>query len=166
LLSSLVFFILRLLPGEEAWEGYAGSAAYDAILGGISSGGIVLASLLAYFAGEFSNSVILSRVKVVMQGRFLWVRTIGSTLVGELLDSVVFVLIATVTGVFGWELFVSLVITNYVLKCSIEILMTPFTYLAVYKLKKLEGADVYDIGVRYTPFGRLQAAAPSSFTPS
>jgi uncharacterized integral membrane protein (TIGR00697 family) len=153
-LSALVFFILRRLPAAPEWEAYAGSAAYEAILGGMSAGGIVLASLLGYLAGEFANSVILSRMKVLMKGRFLWVRTIGSTLAGELLDSVIFVLAASLTGVFGWELFITLVLTNYIIKCLIEISMTPLTYLAVYRLKKAEGVDVYDLGVRYSPFFR------------
>jgi uncharacterized integral membrane protein (TIGR00697 family) len=152
-LSSLIFFFLRLLPGEEAWEVYAGSAAYDAILGGMSTGGIALASLLGYLVGEFSNSVTLSKMKILMKGKFLWVRTIGSTLIGELLDSLVFVLIASLTGVFSWELFVTLVLTNYLFKCLVEAAMTPLTYLAVIKLKKAEGANAYDVGVRFNPFG-------------
>jgi uncharacterized integral membrane protein (TIGR00697 family) len=151
-LSSLIFFILRLLPGDAEWEGYAGSAAYDAILGGISSGGIALASLLGYWVGEFSNSALLSRIKVAMGGRLLWVRTIGSTLAGEFLDSLVFVLVATLAGVFGWGLFASLVLTNYVLKCGIEIVMTPVTYGAIHLLKRAEGIDTYDRGVKYNPF--------------
>jgi uncharacterized integral membrane protein (TIGR00697 family) len=151
-LSSLVFFLLRLLPGEAAWEHEVGSAAYDAVLGGMSSGGIALASLLGYWAGEFSNSVVLSRMKVLTKGRFLWARTMGSTLVGELLDSLVIVLAASLTGVFGWGLFFTLVRTNYILKCLVEAAVTPLTYLAVRKLKKAEGIDVYDIGVRFNPF--------------
>jgi uncharacterized integral membrane protein (TIGR00697 family) len=138
-LSAGVFFLLRALPADQDWEGYAGSAAYDAILGGISTGGIAIASLLGYLAGEFSNSISLERIKILMKGKLLWVRTIGSTLIGELLDSVVFVFAASVTGVFGWELFASLVLTNYLFKCAIEVIMTPATYLAVAKLKKAEG---------------------------
>ncbi|GAB6391832.1 MAG: putative membrane protein/queuosine precursor transporter [Treponematales bacterium] len=151
-LSSALFFLLRLLPADAAWEGYAGSAAYDAILGGMSTGGIAAASLLGYLAGEFSNSAVLSRVKVLMKGRLLWVRTIGSTLVGELVDSLVFVSVASAAGVFGWELFASLVLTNYLFKCLVEALMTPVTYLAAAALKKAEGVDVYDIGVRLSLF--------------
>jgi uncharacterized integral membrane protein (TIGR00697 family) len=151
-LASLLFFVLRILPADAVWEAYAGSAAYDAILGGMSTGGIALASLLGYWAGEFSNSVILSRLKVIMKGRLLWVRTIGSTLAGELVDSVVFVFIASAAGVFGWELFSALVFTNYLFKCAVEVVMTPGTYLVVYKLKKAEGADVYDVGIRFNPF--------------
>jgi len=131
LLAVLVFFILGILPSESYWEAEAGNDAYNAILGGMSYGGIVLASLAAYLAGEFSNAAVLAKIKVMMKGRMLWVRTIGSSLVGQFLDTMIFVFIATVTGVFGWEIFWSLVITNYILKCSIEILMTPFTYWLV-----------------------------------
>jgi uncharacterized integral membrane protein (TIGR00697 family) len=152
-LSSLVFLLLRALPAESSWEGYAGTAAYDAILGGMSSGGIALASLAGYWMGEFSNSAALSKIKVLMRGRLLWVRTIGSTLIGELVDSLVFVLVACVAGVFGWELFWTLVLTNYLLKCLIEVIMTPATYGAVYLLKKGEGVDVYDVGIPYSPLG-------------
>jgi uncharacterized integral membrane protein (TIGR00697 family) len=150
--SSLIFFVLHRLPADAVWEGYAGSAAYDAILGGMSTGGIALASLLGYWTGEFSNSAILSRMKVLTKGRFLWARTIGSTLVGELLDSLVFISVASLAGVFGWELFLTLVFTNYLFKCLVEALMTPLTYLAAAKLKKAEGVDAYDAGVKFNPF--------------
>jgi len=159
-LCALVFFVLRILPPEASWEAQdstavnsaaiTGSAAFNVILGGMSYGGIVLASLLAYLAGEFSNSVILSKVKVKMKGRLLWVRTIGSTLVGEMLDTLIFVLVASAFGVFSWGLFWSLVLTNYILKCGIEAVMTPFTYWASRYLKRKEGIDVYDVGVKYS----------------
>jgi len=144
-LTMLVFLALGALPSESIWEAETGSAAYNAVLGGMSYGGIVLASLAAYLAGEFTNAAILSRLKVKMKGRLLFVRTIGSTLAGELLDTFIFVLIATLAGVFEREIFLSLVVTNYILKCGIEALMTPFTYLASGFLKRKEGVDVYDI---------------------
>ncbi|MDR0551307.1 MAG: queuosine precursor transporter [Spirochaetaceae bacterium] len=151
LVTSLFFFALGKLPGESEWQGYAGNEAYNAILGGMSSGGLVLASLCGYFAGEFSNSVVLSRVKVLMKGRFLFVRTVGSTLVGELLDSLIFVSICCATGVFGWNLFASLVLTNYILKCALEAVFTPLTCVICAKLKNAESVDIYDIGIRYSP---------------
>jgi uncharacterized integral membrane protein (TIGR00697 family) len=151
-LSSLVFLFLGVLPGESVWEASAGTAAYDAILGGMSTGGIALASLLGYWMGEFSNSVVLSRMKVLSKGRFLWIRTIGSTLVGEFLDSLVFVSIACLAGVFSWESFKELVFTNYLFKCTVEVLLTPATYFVVHRLKKAESADVYDVGVSFNPF--------------
>jgi uncharacterized integral membrane protein (TIGR00697 family) len=153
-LSALVFFILKVLPGDSQWESYAGSAAYQAILGGMSSGGMVLASLCAYWAGEFANSAILSRIKVLMKGRFLWIRTIGSTLAGEFIDSLIFVFIASLAGVFMWESFRSLVLTNYLFKCAVEIIMTPVTYAAVGFLKKKENIDAYDTGISFNPFSR------------
>jgi uncharacterized integral membrane protein (TIGR00697 family) len=150
--SALVFFILRRLPADPVWESYAGSAAYEAILGGMSSGGIVLASLAGYLSGEFSNSVVLSRMKVIFRGRLLWVRTMGSTLVGEFLDSLVFVFIASLMGVFGWELFLTLLLTNYFFKCALEAVLTPLTYLVVGALKRAEAVDVFDENIRYSPF--------------
>jgi uncharacterized integral membrane protein (TIGR00697 family) len=152
-MSALLFFILRILPGEQTWETYAGAAAYDAILGGMSTGGIVLASLSGYLVGVFFNSAIHSRIKVLMKGRLLWVRAIGSTIIGQLLDSLVFVSIASLTRVFPWELFATLVFTNYLLKLLLEVLVLPFTYLSVWVLKKAEGMDVYDHGVKYNPLG-------------
>jgi uncharacterized integral membrane protein (TIGR00697 family) len=137
--SSLVFFVLKILPGESFWEAETGAVAYNAVLGGMSGGGIVLASLAGYLAGEFSNSAILARIKVFMNGRWFWFRAIVSSLIGELLDSVIFVFIACLTGVFGWELFLSLALTNYILKCLIEALVLPLTYTAVRLLKKGEG---------------------------
>jgi uncharacterized integral membrane protein (TIGR00697 family) len=150
-LSALVLALVRALPGEAAWQGYAGDAAYDAILGGMTSFGLVVASLLAYLMGEFSNSVILAVMKVLTKGKWLWTRTIGSTLVGEGVDSLVFILIATLAGVFPWVSFASLVLTNYIFKVSVEVLFTPATYWVVNSLKKAEDEDYYDIGTKFSP---------------
>ncbi|WP_461255965.1 queuosine precursor transporter [Treponema sp. R80B11-R83G3] len=144
-LTTVVFFVLGKLPPEAGWETETGGdAAFNALLGGISYGGIVIASLSAYLVGELSNAIILSKLKVKMEGKLLWVRTIGSTLVGEFLDTAIFVLIASVAGVFSWGIFWSLVLTNYILKCGIEAVVTPFTYWVSGLLKKKEGIDVYD----------------------
>ncbi|MBI5293875.1 MAG: queuosine precursor transporter [Chloroflexi bacterium] len=151
-LASATFWAVSHLPGESTWQGYAGDAAYNAILGGMSSGGIVLASLAAYAMGEFSNSTILAKMKVLTQGRWLWTRTIGSTLVGELIDSATFIAIATLFGVFPWSLFATLVFTNYVFKVAIEAAMTPVTYLAVGYLKHAENEDYYDRDTNFNPF--------------
>jgi uncharacterized integral membrane protein (TIGR00697 family) len=142
--SALIFLVLGKLPPESNWEIRAGNIAYNTILGGISSGGIVLASLCAYLAGEITNSLILSKLKVKMKGRLLWVRTISSTLAGEFLDTFIFFSIATAAGVFGLEVFFSLIITNYIIKCGIEVLVTPFTYWICGYLKHKENIDVYD----------------------
>ena len=151
-LSAGVFALIRLLPGESTWQGYAGDAAYAAILGGMSSGGIVFGSLAGFWSGEFTNSFTLAKMKVWTNGRHLWARTIGSTLVGELVDSAVFVTVACLFGVFPWSLFLTLVLTNYLFKCAVEAAMTPVTYALVNRLKKSEGEDFYDRETNFNPF--------------
>ena len=152
ILAALVLWIVAQLPGEATWQEYAGDEAFSAILGGMSSGGIVLASLAAYWLGEFANSFTLAKLKLLTRGRWLWSRTIGSTLVGEFADSVLFVTIASAFHVFPWSLFTTLVVTNYVFKVAIEILMTPLTYLAASTLKRIEGEDYFDTSTDFNPF--------------
>lgn len=151
-LSALLFWIVGRLPPDPTWSQYAGQSAYIAILGGMSSGGIVLGSLAGYWIGEFSNSFTLARIKLLTQGRFLWLRTIASTLVGQLVDTAVFVALASLFRVFPWSLFLTLVLTNYLFKCLIEILMTPLTYIVVNRLKLIEQEDFFDIGTDFNPF--------------
>jgi len=156
-LSSLFFWLVSVLPGEATWQQYAGDAAYASILGGMSAGGIVMGSLVAYLAGEFSNSFVLARMKILTGGRHLWMRTIGSTLVGELIDSLIFVAIVSLFGVFPWSLFFTLVISNYLFKTGIEVLMTPVTYGLVNLFKKVENEDYFDIGTNFNPFYGLKS---------
>jgi uncharacterized integral membrane protein (TIGR00697 family) len=151
-LSSFIFWLVRAMPGEATWQGYAGDAAYNAILGGMSTGGIVLASLAGFWTGEFTNSFTLAKMKILTNGRWLWTRTIGSTLIGELVDTVMFVVVASVFGVFPWSLFLTLTATNYVFKCGVEALMTPVTYVVVNALKRMENEDYYDRGTNFNPF--------------
>jgi hypothetical protein len=150
--SALVLALVRIMPAEAGWQAGVGQDAYVKVLGGMSSGGIVLASLVAYFCGEFSNSFILAKMKVLTRGRWLWMRTIGSTLVGEAVDTAAFVLIATLTGVFSWGVFATLVLTNYIFKVGIEAIMTPVTYRIVRVLKRAENEDFYDRETNFNPF--------------
>ena len=150
--AGLYFYLVQKMPGEHEWMGYAGDQSYGAILGGMSSGGIILASLSAYFVGEFSNSFILAKMKVRMKGRHLWMRTIGSTLVGELLDSLTFISIACAFGVFPWEIAPTLIVSNYIFKVAIEVLFTPVTYRIVAFLKSSEQEDYYDRDTNFSPF--------------
>jgi hypothetical protein len=152
-LTMLTFLLLKVLPPEAYWEQTTGSAAYNSVLSGMSSGGIVLASLTAYMAGNYSNAVLLSKIKVLMKGQHYWVRSIGSSLAGHLLDTFIFITVASIAGIFPWELFSSLVLTNVLLKVSIEILVYPANYGMVLFLKKKEGIDVYDVGVKYRVIG-------------
>jgi uncharacterized integral membrane protein (TIGR00697 family) len=146
ILMSLVFYIVQLLPSATGWKN---QQAFESILGFVPR--IVLASLIAYFAGEFSNSFILSRLKIFTQGRFLWMRTIGSTLIGEGFDTILFCMIAFY-GTMPSTLLWSIIISNYIFKCSVEILFTPLTYVIVHFLKTTENEDMYDVGINYNPF--------------
>lgn len=146
LLMSLVFIIVGKLPPAADW---VNQDAYDKILG--LTPRIVIASLLAYFAGEFSNSFTLAKMKLATKGRWLWTRTIGSTVVGEGIDTVLFILIAF-WGVLPAGLLFSLVVSNYVFKVSFETIVTPVTYWIVSTLKKREGVDTFDYKTNFNPF--------------
>jgi uncharacterized integral membrane protein (TIGR00697 family) len=145
-LMAVVLAIVGALPPAEGWE-Y--QDAYEAILGATPR--IVAASLIAYFAGEFSNSYTLAKMKVLTQGRWLWTRTIGSTLIGQGVDTFLFVTIAF-AGTMPWPLYWSIIISNYVFKVGLEVLMTPATYRVTTFLKKEENEDVYDVGTDFNPF--------------
>jgi uncharacterized integral membrane protein (TIGR00697 family) len=141
-----VFALVGALPPAEGWEN---QAAYEAILG--TTPRIVLGSLIAYFAGEFSNSYTLARMKILTQGRWLWTRTIGSTLVGQGVDTVLFVTIAF-AGTLPWSLFWSIIASNYIFKVGLEAAMTPATYQITNFLKHAENEDVYDTDTDFNPF--------------
>jgi hypothetical protein len=150
--SALVFWLVQILPGETTWQASVGQEAYNQVLGGMSSGGIIIASLVGYLAGSFSNAIMMAFMKVLTQGKLLWSRTIGSTIVGQAFDTFTFILIATALGVFPWNLFWSLTITNYIFKVGMEALVTPVTYWVVNGLKRAEGIDVYDNETDLSPF--------------
>jgi queuosine precursor transporter len=146
LLMSLVLFIVQILPPANEWTN---QAAFESLLGFVPR--IVLASLIAYFVGEFSNSIVLSSLKKKTKGRFLWLRTISSTLIGEGLDTCVFCLVAFY-GTMPAHILHAVIISNYIFKCSVEIILTPVTYKIVNFLKKTEKTDVYDYHMNYNPF--------------
>lgn len=146
LLMSLVFIIVGKLPPAKDW---VNQEAYDKILG--LTPRIVVASLLAYFSGEFSNSFTLAKMKIWTKGRFLWTRTIGSTVVGEGVDTLLFVIIAF-AGVLPVSLLITVIISNYIFKVGFEVIFTPVTYRVIHFLKKKEEVDVYDYGTNFNPF--------------
>ena len=150
--SALVFRVVQILPGEAVWEAEVGQQTYNLVLGSMSTGGIVVASLAGFFAGSFSNAIIMSLMKLLTKGKYLWMRTIGSTIVGEGMDTFTFILVASALGVFPWEIFWSLTVTNYIFKVGVEALMTPVTYWVVNHLKKSEGVDVFDKNTKFSPF--------------
>lgn len=153
-LMAVVLWLVRIMPGEATWMETTGQTAFNNVLGGISTGGIVLASLVAYLAGEFTNSVILAKMKVATKGRWLWMRTIGSTLVGEGVDSIIFIGVACLVGVFPWSLCFTLIVTNYIFKTLIEVVMTPVTYWVVGKLKRAENEDFFDTKTKFSLIGK------------
>ena len=145
-LMSLVLYVVQVLPPAAEWTN---QKAYESLLGFVPR--IVLGSLLAYFAGEFSNSFILSKMKIMTRGKYLWTRTIGSTLVGEGIDTLIFCTVAFY-GLLPNSLLVSVIVSNYIFKCGVEIVFTPATYMIVDFLKKKEHEDHYDRGISYNPF--------------
>ena len=146
LLMSVVFIVVGKLPSASGWNN---QSAYDLILG--LTPRIVFASLIAYACGEFSNSYILAKIKIKMKGKMLWVRTIGSTIVGEFIDSILFIVIAF-WGILPNSLLITLVISNYIFKTLIEVIFTPITYKVVNFLKKKENEDYYDTYTNFNPF--------------
>ena len=147
-IMSAILYIVGALPAASDW---GNQSAYDAILG--QAPRIVFASLIAYLCGEFINSFILAKMKIWTAGKWLWTRTVGSTVVGELVDSTLFIVIAF-AGVLPNSLLVTLIISNYVFKTAIEILFTPVTYATVGYLKRAEGEDYYDRDTNFNPFAR------------
>lgn len=144
--ASFMAWIIVGLPPAPGWEG---QAAYAAVLG--QTPRIVLASLIAFFAGEMVNAYVLARMKVLTQGRWLWTRTIGSTVVGQGVDSLVFYPIAFY-GVWSHDLLLTVMLSNYLIKVGWEIVLTPVTYRIVALLKRAEQVDFYDRKTDFNPF--------------
>jgi len=153
LVMSLVFIAVGRLPPASGWEN---QEAYDKILG--LTPRIVAASLVAYFSGEFSNSFVLAKMKILTGGKYLWARTIGSTIVGELVDTLLFVLIAF-SGLLGWKLITGVILSNYIFKTGVEVVLTPLTYKVVRYLKRAELEDYYDYHTNFSPFSLKAGSA-------
>lgn len=144
--AAIVFSLVDILP---AAPGYELQSSYHAILG--QTPRIVAASLVAYFAGEFSNSFVLAKVKLLTHGRWLWIRTIGSTLVGEAIDTALFLSVAFL-GALPGDLLASVFISNYVFKVGVEVCFTPVTYWVTNFLKHSESEDYFDKDTNFNPF--------------
>ena len=146
LLMSLIFLAAVALPAPSFFKD---REAYAKVLG--MTPRIVLASLMAYLAGEFANSIVLSLLKKTTKGKLLWLRTIGSTMAGQALDTALFIAI----GFFGSvpvAVLLNMMLAQYLFKVGYEVLFTPLTYLAVRGVKKHENIDIYDTGITYNPF--------------
>jgi uncharacterized integral membrane protein (TIGR00697 family) len=132
-------------------SGWTGQDAYERVFG--SGWRIIVASMSAFFVGDFIESVVMAKLKIWSNGRHLWVRFWGSTIVGEGIDSLIFYPLAFY-GMTDWPLSAlgEVMLSQFILKVSWEVLLTPVTYAVVGWLKRKEGVDVYDIGTNFTPF--------------
>jgi uncharacterized integral membrane protein (TIGR00697 family) len=145
LLAVIAISIGGGLPAASFWQN---QTAYDAILGFTPR--LLVASFIAYLIGEFANSFVLAKMKVATRGRWLWMRTIGSTLIGEGLDSLVFMTVAFV-GTIPVDGLANAVVTQWLFKVGYEVLATPLTYAIVGWLKRKEGVDAYDERTNFSP---------------
>ena len=148
LFMAFMSWVVVALPPAQSWTG---QESYEAVFGQVPR--IVFASIAAFWLGEFANSVVLAKMKVWTDGRFLWARTIGSTVVGQGVDSLIFYPLAF-WGAAGWstDLVLTVMFTQWLLKVAWEAILTPVTYAVVGWLKRREGVDVYDVGTDFTPF--------------
>lgn len=143
--SFMAWVVISLPPAD----GYTGQEALTQMFG--ATWRIVAASMIAYFAGEFTNSFVLARMKLWTKGKHLWTRTIGSTVAGEVIDTLIFYPLAFY-GSWPNDLLIKVMIANYCIKVGWEILATPLTYRVVNFLKKAENEDFYDWNTNFTPF--------------
>lgn len=143
---SFIFWIVGLLPPAPTWQN---QEAYLLILGFVPR--IVLASIIGYWVGEFANSFVLAKLKLRTKGKHLWTRTIGSTIVGEGIDTTLFVLIAFY-GLISGSILIAAIFSGYIFKVAYEVIATPITYKIVAFLKKSEGIDHYDYNTKFNPF--------------
>jgi uncharacterized integral membrane protein (TIGR00697 family) len=139
-------WVVVALPPAAGWEG---QAAYEAVFGQVWR--IVFASITAFWVGEFVNSYVMARMKIWTQGKHLWTRTIGSTVVGQGVDSLIFYPLAF-WGVWSNSQVITVMITNWLLKVGWEVVLTPVTYAVVGWLKRKEGVDIFDEDTDFTPF--------------
>ncbi len=146
LFAVATFALVGVLPAAGFWDQ---QTAYDAILGATPR--ILAASLIAYLVGEFANAYVLARLKVATEGRFLWLRTISSTVVGQSLDSAIFIVVAF-SGILPTSALIAAILVQALVKIAYEALATPLTYMVVGWLKRAEGIDTYDRDVRFNPF--------------
>lgn len=147
LLAVMGIVATQMLPGAGFWDA---QAAYERILGFTPR--LLIASFCAYLVGEFVNSYVLAKLKLLTEGRMLWMRTIGSTLIGQGLDSLIFLMVAF-AGALPVGALMTAIVTQWVVKVAYEVLATPFTYGAVNFLKRREGIDVYDRNISFNPLG-------------
>ncbi|MEZ5757241.1 MAG: queuosine precursor transporter [Emcibacteraceae bacterium] len=144
--ASIMSAVIVALPPAPGWEG---QDAYVMIFGQVPR--IVLASLLAFFVGEIINAYVMARMKLLTRGKYLWTRTIGSTIVGQGADSLIFYPVAFF-GIWNNDVLITVMFSNFLIKVSWEAILTPVTYKIVGFLKKVEGVEIFDDKTDFTPF--------------
>ena len=146
LFMAFMSWVVVSLPPAPGWQG---QAAYESVFGQVPR--IVLASVAAFWAGEFVNAFVMAKMKIMTRGKYLFTRTWGSTIFGQAVDSLIFYPLAFL-GVWDAATVMQVLVTNWALKVAWEILLTPITYAVVGFLKRREGVDVFDEGTNFTPF--------------
>jgi uncharacterized integral membrane protein (TIGR00697 family) len=146
LFMAFMSWVVVALPPAPGWPG---QAAYESVFGQVWR--IVFASITAFWAGEFINSYVMARMKIWTGGKHLWSRTIGSTVAGQGIDSIIFYPLAF-GGIWSNEQVISVMLTNWLLKVGWEVVLTPVTYGVVGWLKRKEGVDIFDEGTNFSPF--------------
>ncbi len=152
ILVGMSLFVVWVPPAPD----WPHQHAFEVVFGMVPR--IIVASLAAYWLGEFANSFVLAKMKIWTNGRWLWTRTIGSTAVGQFVDTAVVILIIF-AGTTSWSTMLNLIVSGYVGKVLYETAATPVTYLVVNRLKRAEGVDVYDRETDFNPFARNKAPA-------
>jgi uncharacterized integral membrane protein (TIGR00697 family) len=156
--TSLLYCIGAIVIALPSAPGWQNQKAFATVFGFIPR--ILAASLIAFWAGEFANSYTMSRLKLLTNGRKLWTRTIGSTIVGQAVDTVL-VIVLTFGGIYSGRILVNIIVTGYVLKVGYEVIATPLTYLVINWLKRTEHADAFDRHENFNPFSFADKTTPS-----
>jgi uncharacterized integral membrane protein (TIGR00697 family) len=151
LVFNIVMMACIALPAEVSWESSVGQGAYERVLG--ISPRLAIAGCVGFFWGEFCNSYVMAKLKVRTQGRYLALRTISSTVFGQLVDTGLFCIIAF-AGILSTPVLFNYILTGYLYKVAVEVLMTPVTLNAVRSLKRREGCDAWDVNTNFNPFSR------------
>lgn len=149
LIMNLVILLTRAMPPDPDWDRAVGDDNFKRVLGLTPQ--VALAGVIGYFWGEFSNSFVMARMKILTDGRWLWTRTVGSTLVGELVDTALFCVIAF-WGIAPAATILNYTVVGYLYKSGVEVVMTPITYAVVGFLKNAENEDYYDRDTDFNPF--------------
>ena len=154
-LMALMAKLIIMMPGAPDW---GGQEAYATVFNFVPR--VVIASLIAFWAGEFANSYVMAKMKIFTEGKYLWTRTVGSTVAGQAVDTTI-VITLTFIGTQSAAVILNMIVSGYFAKVIYEAAMTPLTYLVVNWLKRSEGVDVFDKGTDFSPFGREKTAEPS-----